>query len=122
MEAQRPTTGPFTWKKGRAHALWISGRAGGHEADRAFYRWECRNTLGACLLDEQFTCLPGDNLGTKRARKPLRLFRLFHKQHVWLVHTDRSCAFFLCGVGSQGDEHVPSGQRAKPEYRVGNPP
>ena len=75
---------------------------------------------GYCLFAESIrkNCRHG---GALRIDHVMRLFRLFHKQHVWLVHTDRSCAFFLCGVGSQGDEHVPSGQRAKPEYRVGNP-
>ena len=103
------------------HALWISGGAGGHEADMAFYRWQWRDTLGARLLDEQFTLLPGDDLGIRGAWKALRFFGLLHKQHVWRVHTDRALAFFVSGVGSQGDEHVPSGQRAEPEHRIGHP-
>src|SRR6266700_6813908 len=73
------------------HALWISGSAGGHEADMSLYRWEWRNVFGACLLDEQFTCLQGDNPSISATRKALCLFRLFHKQNVWFVHTDRSC-------------------------------
>ena len=115
------------------HALWISGRAGGHEADMAFDRWKQRSWVGtalavalrsllcACLLDKQFASLPGNNLGSSGTRKAPGLFRLFHKQHVWLVHTNCSCPFFLLGIGSQGDKHVPPGQRSEPEHRIGNP-
>ena len=64
---------------------------------------------------------PGDDLSRKSRREALRFFVLFHKQHIWLVHTDRALAFFVGGVGSQGNEHVPSGQSAEPEHRIGNP-
>ena len=104
------------------HAFCISGGAGGHEADIALYRWEWRDTLGARLLDQCITVSSGDDLSSKSGREALRFFVLFHKQHVWPVHTDRSCAFFLCGIRSQGNEHVPSSQSTEPEHRVGNPP
>src|SRR6266699_3405784 len=100
----------------------------------AFDRWKQRSWVGtalavalrsllsACLLDKQFASLPGNNLGSSGTRKAPGLFRLFHKQHVWLVHTNCSCPFFLLGIGSQGNEHVPTGQRSEPEHRIGNPP
>ena len=77
--------------------------------------------LGARLLDQCITLPSGDDLSRKSRREALRFFVLFHKQHIWLVHTDRALAFFVGGVGSQGNEHVPSGQSAEPEHRIGHP-
>src|SRR5437764_10315017 len=70
------------------HAFWLSGGAGGHEADMALYRWQWSNLFGARVFNEPFTVLPDDDLGSRGTRKASGLFRLFHTQHVWLVHTN----------------------------------